>query len=159
MSTTLEPLREEILITRTFDAPPSLVFRAWTIPQYTMNWWGCDEFRGTHMEMDVRPGGKWRCCLKSSVTGEERWMHGVYREVSKFDRISFTFAWELEGDWGRETVVTVNFVEEDGKTRMFFRHGGFVSTELCNGHEIGWTSGFTRLVTQLAEVYPQLVTE
>jgi uncharacterized protein YndB with AHSA1/START domain len=142
---------DELVINRIFDAPRALVFKAWTVPEHAMRWWGCEEFRGAHMEIDLQPGGAWRCCLKNGETGEERWLGGVFREIAEPERLSFTFAWELEGDWGRETIVFVTFAERDGKTHLHFRQQGFVSGDICDSHQLGWTSGFERLAAQLTE--------
>jgi uncharacterized protein YndB with AHSA1/START domain len=141
----------ELTITRTFDAPRGLVFKAWTDPGRRMSWWGPRDYPATHMEMDVRPGGAWRGCLRSGKDGRELWQGGVFREVVEPDRVVFTFAWEEEGERGLETLVTVTFAEQDGKTRMTFHQAPFQSVEERDGHEGGWTSSFDRLVESLAK--------
>ena len=95
--------------------------------------------------MDVRPGGRWRHRLTSTETGQDLWHGGVFREVAAPERLVFTFAWEEEGERGLETLVTVTFAEESGKTRMTFRQVPFQSVEERDGHRGGWTSTFDRL--------------
>jgi uncharacterized protein YndB with AHSA1/START domain len=102
--------------------------------------------------MDVRPGGAWRACLRSTETGKELWHRGVFHEVVEPARIVFTFAWDEEGERGLETVVTVTFAERDGKTLLTFRQAPFHSIEERDGHQGGWSSAFDRLDEQLAHV-------
>jgi uncharacterized protein YndB with AHSA1/START domain len=141
----------ELVITRVFNAPRELVFKAWANPSHAKNWWGPRDYPATHLEMDVRPAGAWRNCLRSTATGEELWQGGVFREVVAPERLVFTFAWEEEGERGLETLVTVTFAEGDGKTLMTFRQAPFQSDEERDGHRGGWTSTFDRLDDQLAK--------
>lgn len=145
-----DPAGRELVITRLLNAPRELVFRAWTDPSLARNWWGPRDYPATHLEMDARPGGRWRNCLTSTETGRELWQGGVFHEVVAPERLVFTFAWEEEGERGLETLVTVTFAEENGKTRMTFRQVPFQSVEERDGHQGGWTSSFERLDEQLA---------
>jgi uncharacterized protein YndB with AHSA1/START domain len=142
----------ELVIARVFDAPRELVFKAWTDPRHAKNWWGPRDYPATLLVMDVRPGGAWRNCLQSTETGEELWQHGVFREVIPPERLVFTFVWEEEGERGLETLVTVTFAEEGGKTRMTFRQTPFQSDGERDGHRGGWTSTFDRLDERLAHL-------
>ena len=142
----------DLTMTRVFDAPRTLVFKAWTDPDHAMNWWGPSHHPAVHIEMDVRPGGTWRHCLRSAETGKDLWQGGVFREVVAPERLVFTFAWEEEGERGLETVVTVTFVERDGKTRMTFRQTPFQSDGERDGHHGGWSSTFDRLVDHLRQL-------
>jgi uncharacterized protein YndB with AHSA1/START domain len=141
----VEPAERELVITRVFDAPRELVFKVWTDPRHAKNWWGPKDYPATHLEMDVRPGGAWRGRLRSINDGRELGLGGVFREVVAPERVVFTFAWEEEGERGLETLVTVTFAEQDGKTRMTFRHAPFQSFEERDGHQGGWSSSFDRL--------------
>jgi uncharacterized protein YndB with AHSA1/START domain len=112
------PVQHELRITRTFDAPRDLVFKAWIDPAHASHWWGPRHHPATVLEMDVRPGGNWRNCLKSTETGEELWQGGVFQEVVAPERLVFTFAWDEAGERGIETRVTVTFSETaDGAGR------------------------------------------
>src|SRR5881396_3140689 len=86
----------ELLVTRVFDAPCELVFRVWTDPEHAALWWGPQGFTTISCEMDVRPGGAYRACMRSPA-GTRHCRRGVYREVSAPERLVFTFAWE-DGD-------------------------------------------------------------
>jgi uncharacterized protein YndB with AHSA1/START domain len=76
----------------------------------------------------------------------------VFREVAPPERVVFTFAWEEEGERGLETLVTLTFAEQDGKTRMTFRQAPFQSVEERDGHQGGWTSSFDRLEEYVTHV-------
>ena len=141
----VKPTERELVITRTFDAPRALVFRLWTDPHHAKNWWGPVDYPATHLEMDVRPGGAWRGCLTAADDGRELWQHGVFREVVAPERLAFTFVWDEEGERGVETLVTVTFAEQAGKTLMTFRHAPFQSDGERDGHRGGWASTFDRL--------------
>lgn len=138
----------ELVIMRVFQAPRDLVWKAWTDPQYAVQWWGPKHHPATHLEMDVRPGGHWngRLCSAEGVVLTHR---GVFREVTKPERLVFTFAWDEEGERGLETIVTITFTDQGDKTLMTFRQIPFQSAEERDGHRGGWTSAFDRFDEQL----------
>ncbi|MFI5014533.1 MAG: SRPBCC domain-containing protein [Hyphomicrobiales bacterium] len=148
---TAEAAERELVITRVFDAPRELVFKAWTDPAQARHWMGPRGFTATHAEGELRPGGAWRACLRRDETGEELWQGGVYREVVEPERLVFTFAWDGEdGRPGHETLVTITFAEQAGKTSMTFRQAVFETVAQRDGHLGGWTNTFERLAEQLA---------
>jgi uncharacterized protein YndB with AHSA1/START domain len=153
VANTVAAPERELVITRVFDAPRELVWRLWTDPEHAKHWWGPVHHPGVQLSMDVRPGGRWRHCLRSVETGEDLWHHGVFREVKPPERLVFTFAWEQEGERGQENLVTVTFVEEGNKTRMTFRHAPLWSDGERDGHGEGWSSTFDRLATHIAQIY------
>jgi uncharacterized protein YndB with AHSA1/START domain len=141
----------ELVIIRVFDAPRELVFKAWTDPRQSAQWMGPRGFTACHQEIDLRPGGAWRACLRPDDGGQDLWQGGAYREVVEPERLVFTFAWD--GDDGRprnEMLVTVLFEEQGGKTKMIFRQIAFESLEQRDGHQGGWNSTFDRLEEHLA---------
>ena len=141
----------ELVITRLFDAPRKLVFEAWTDPKHLAQWWGPRDYPAALVKLDVRPGGAWRHCLRSTETGNDLWHRGVFREVVAPERLVFTFAWEEDGERGLETLVTVTFADEDGKTRMTLRQTPFQSDGERDGHQSGWNSTFDRLAEHLRD--------
>jgi uncharacterized protein YndB with AHSA1/START domain len=141
--------QHELIITRTFDAPRALVFKAWSAPEHWVRWLGPKNYSAPHCTMDFRPGGAYRACI-CSPEGREYWMRGIYREIVAPERIVFTFSWEEEGERGRENLVTVTFAEQGGKTRMTFRQAFFESVSERDSHNAGWTSCFDRLAQYLA---------
>lgn len=115
MNLIAEPGKQEIVITRVFDAPRELVFKASTDPKLISQWWGPRGFTTTVDKMDVRPGGIWRY-VHRAPDGNEYAFHGVYHEIVPPERLVYTF--EFEGMPGHVLLETVTFEELDGKTKM-----------------------------------------
>jgi uncharacterized protein YndB with AHSA1/START domain len=107
----------EIVITRVFDAPRSLVFDAWTDPQHVGSWWGPTGFTTTTHEIDVRPGGVWRFIMHAP-NGVDYPNKILYLEITKPERLVYD-----HGDDGQPGYfrVTVTFTDEGGKTRLTMR--------------------------------------
>jgi uncharacterized protein YndB with AHSA1/START domain len=141
---------QELVLTRLINAPREIVFAAFTDPKHVRNWWGPKDYPATHVEIDARAGGRWRNCLTSVADGRELWQHGVFREVTPPSRLVFTFVWEEEGERGLETLVTITFADEGGRTRLKFRQAPFQSIAERDGHGGGWSSSFDRLDAFLA---------
>jgi uncharacterized protein YndB with AHSA1/START domain len=141
----------ELVITRILDAPRNVVFQAWTEPGRAARWWGPQGFVTTYCDMDVRPGGAFRVCMRSPE-GVDHWKQGVYREVVEPERLVFTFAWEdAEGKPGHETLVTVSFAEQGAKTRLTLHQAVFETVARRDEHQRGWTSTLQRFAEYLAE--------
>jgi uncharacterized protein YndB with AHSA1/START domain len=109
------PSDREIVVTRVFDAPRELVFRAYTDPDAIPHWWGPRRLTTTVDKMDVRPGGVWRF-VHHDADGTEYAFNGVYREVVPPERLISTF--EFEGMPGHISVDTLALEEHDGKTTL-----------------------------------------
>jgi uncharacterized protein YndB with AHSA1/START domain len=140
----------ELVVERVFDAPRELVFKVWTDPGLAINWWGPSAYPSRQVEIDLRVGGAWRACLKSVETGDELWHGGVFREVKPPERLVFTFAWEEEGERGEETLVSIVFSDERGRTRMLLRQTPFRTADTRDDHREGWSSTLDRLAEFLA---------
>jgi uncharacterized protein YndB with AHSA1/START domain len=150
-SGTAESAERVLVIERVFDAPPSLVFKAWTEPQHLVRWFGPRGFTLPSCKLDLRPGGAWRYCMLSSE-GREHWVRGVFREIVEPKLLVFTWAHENEdGALGHETVITVTFVEQGGKTKLTLRQAVFESVKECDSHRGGWNSSLDRLMEHLAK--------
>ena len=110
------PSDHEIRMTRLFDAPRHLVFDAMTKPEHVRRWWGClgDGYSVPVCEIDLRPGGSWRF-VNRHPKGEAAF-HGEYREITPPSRLVFTEIFEDFPD--TVSVVTTEFADENGKTRM-----------------------------------------
>jgi uncharacterized protein YndB with AHSA1/START domain len=77
---------EQMVVTRIFDAPRELVWKAWTDPKYIMQWWGPKGFTAPVCEMDFRVGGKLLCCMKAP-DGQEFWNAVEYHEIVPYEKI------------------------------------------------------------------------
>ena len=116
--TVTTPSDREIVMTRAFDAPPDLVFAAWTDPEHVRHWWGWRTSTMIHCEADVRPGGSWRYVTREA-DGTEVPFTGVYREVTPPERVVYTEVYDVEPfNSGEPAVTTVTFTEEDGRTAL-----------------------------------------
>lgn len=135
----------DLLIERMLDAPPELVFQVWTQPEHLVRWWGPKDFSTPSCDIDVRPGGRFRILIRSG-DGTDYWMRGEYRDVVEPERLVFTFAWEDEkGSPVHETLVTVRFRPEGGKTWFSFHQATFRTPVECEDHRGGWSECFDRL--------------
>lgn len=110
-----EPGVQQIVLTRVFDAPRELVYKAMTDPTLIPNWWGPRRLSTIVEKMDVTPGGTWRF-VQRDPEGQEFAFHGVYHEVQPPERLVYTF--EFEGAPGHVLLETVTFEELDGKTKL-----------------------------------------
>src|SRR5947208_2356093 len=109
------PTDTQILITREFDAPRHLVYRAWTTPELIKRWWTGDRGEATSVEVDLRVGGRWRYVMTANE-GFEVAFHGEYREVVQNERIVSTNIYEGAPD--AEGVTETTFTEKDGRTTV-----------------------------------------
>ena len=113
------PTDEQILITREFDAPKHLVFRAFTVPDLIRRWWHAKRGEVTACESDLRVGGRWRRVMIADG-GLEVGFHGEYREIVPDEKIVYTEVFEGAPAASSEdaTVNTATFEEVDGRTKL-----------------------------------------
>jgi uncharacterized protein YndB with AHSA1/START domain len=109
------PTDEQILITREFDAPRHLVYKAWTTPELVKRWWSANRGEVTIAEIDLRVGGVWRYVMVADG-GFEVGFHGEYREIVPNERIVSTEVYE--GMPEGEAVNTLTLTEVDGRTTL-----------------------------------------
>jgi uncharacterized protein YndB with AHSA1/START domain len=114
------PTDEQILITREFDAPKHLVYKAWTTPELVRRWWHGNWGEVTVAEIDLQVGGRWRF-VAVTKDGFEVGFHGEYREIVPDERIVSTEVYE--GAWQGEapeqgTLNTATFTETEGRTTL-----------------------------------------
>lgn len=151
----------EVFITRLLDAPRELVFAAWTDPAQLAEWFAPNGCSVTIAELDVRAGGRLRWGIVTP-DGSECLCAGSYREVTVPERLVFSMALvdEMgnrissaeagkEPDWPSETVVTVTFEEEAGKTRLTLRQNVLESIAKRTGAHPGWLQMLDRLAARL----------
>ncbi len=109
------PTDEQILITREFDAPKHLVYKAWTTPELVKRWWSAKRGEMTVAEIDLRVGGAWRYAMVTD-DGLEVAFHGEYREVVPNERIVSTEVYE--GMPEGEALNTLTLTEADERTTL-----------------------------------------
>jgi uncharacterized protein YndB with AHSA1/START domain len=113
------PADEQILITREFDAPRHLVWRAYTEPELIKRWWSGKRGEVTSGEVDLRVGGTWRYVMVANE-GFEVAFHGTFREIAPNDRLVTTELFEGVPDATEDDAVltTTTFVETEGRTTL-----------------------------------------
>ena len=109
------PADDQILITREFDAPKHLVYKAWTTPELVKRWWSGLRGEMTIAEIDLRVGGAWRYVMVANG-GFEVAFHGEYREIVPNERIVSTEVYEGMPD--AAAVDTLTLTEVDGRTTL-----------------------------------------
>lgn len=143
-----EPGKQEIVMTRVFEAPLERVFKVSMDPKLVPQWWGPKSLTTTVEKMDVRSGGSWRYIQRDS-DGNEFAFHGVYHEISQ-KRLVQTM--EFEGMPGHVLLEIVTFEEIDGKTRLTEK-SIFESVEDRDGMlKSGMEGGATESMERLAEL-------
>ena len=140
------PEDEQILITREFDAPRHLVYRAWTTPELVKRWWSGNRGETTIAEIDLRVGGSWRCVMVTD-DGFEVAFRGEYREVVPNERIVATEVYEGMPDG--EALNTVTFDEAEGRTTLtvLVQHASKEARDahVNSGMEVGMQEGMDLL--------------
>lgn len=139
------PADRVLVITRNFNAPRALVFRAWTKPEHLVRWWGPSGFTLPFCETDFRVGGNYRYCMRAP-NGDDHWVWGTFREIVEPERLVFT--WERDTPAGTVTphsVVTLTFDDEGARTKFTLHHAVFVSVADRDDHRGGWTECLARL--------------
>jgi uncharacterized protein YndB with AHSA1/START domain len=154
--TVSRPVRQEVNITRIFDAPRALVFKMWTDPELVEKWWGPKDFTNPVCKLDARVGGTMRIVMQGP-DGMKYPTSGVFKEIVEPERIVFTNIKEDEdGNAELEVLNTVTFIETDGKTKMTLRAIVVMETPAAcgsvDGMNVGWNQSidrFTDLVQTL----------
>ena len=147
------PADTQILITREFDAPARLVYRAWTEPELVRRWWSGDRGTVTSVDIDLRVCGPWRFMMTANA-GFEVAFHGEYREIVPAQRLVWTEVFEGVPD--AEALATVTFTEAGGLTtvQMLVQH---TSQEHRDMHvNSGMEDGLQEALHQLEEVAQSL---
>jgi uncharacterized protein YndB with AHSA1/START domain len=115
------PTDEQILIEREFDAPPELVYKAYTTPELVERWWHANRGEVKSVEIDLRVGGRWRYVM-TACGGPEVGFHGEYREIVPNERLVATEFFEGVPEGVSEedatTLNTVTFTEVNGRTKL-----------------------------------------
>ena len=164
-NTATKPAEREMVITHIFDAPRELVFKAWTEPEHLVQWWGPKGFTTPHCKIELRPGGVFHYCMRSPE-GRDYWGRGVYREIVAPEKLVYTDTFSdpegnpvepayydgMDPEWPSESLVTVTFSEQGGKTKVTLHHGVSESLAKRTGAKQGWTEMLERLADYLARL-------
>ncbi len=148
-ATVSTPAANTILITREFNAPRHLVWKAYTTPELIKRWWAGQRGTVTSADVDLRVGGRWRYVMTAGP-GFEVAFHGEYREVEPAERLVNTEIFEGLPDPDEHVgLVTVTLSEKDGRTGMEmlceYRDQADRDAVLQSGMETGMQEGMDAL--------------
>ncbi|GHF08123.1 hypothetical protein GCM10017786_47350 [Amycolatopsis deserti] len=143
------PADNQIRITREFNAPAHLVWKAWTTPELVKRWWAGERGEVTSVEVDLRVGGRWRNVMVADG-GFEVAFHGEYREIVPHERIVSTEV--FEGMPGAHSLNTLTLTEHDGRTTLTVL-AEYPSKAVRDGHlESGMEGGMQESLDRLEQV-------
>ncbi len=163
------PMHDSFVISRTFDAPRSLVWQVYTDRDHLMQWFGPKGFPMTHADMDFRVGGIFHYCLRTP-DGHEMWGKWTFREIVEPEKLSVIVAFSdaqggitrhpMAPDWPSETLGVTTFEEHDGKTTVTVNWTVFNGTdaerklfgESHDSMRMGWSGTFEQLEAYLSQV-------
>jgi uncharacterized protein YndB with AHSA1/START domain len=147
----------EVNITRVFNAPRELVFKAWADPDLLLKWFAPEGCSIRYTELDIRKGGKFHSCLTHPRFGD-CWCKGIYHEVVFPERIEYSIMLsDADGNavdpvdagkdagWPGETRVTVLFTEDQGKTKLTLTQTVSSALAKKTGAYSGWIQMLERL--------------
>ena len=163
----MENQNNTLVIERVFAAPVEQVWKYWSDPELYKQWWGPKQFTCPAVEMDFRVGGKVLGCMRGApaegVPAQDFWSIGTYKEIIPLKKIVVTdsFADEkgnvvpsthygMEG-MPLEMLVTIEFEEQDGKTKMTLTHSGLgdIPEQIKKDMDQGWNESFDKIVDHL----------
>jgi uncharacterized protein YndB with AHSA1/START domain len=144
----------ELKITRTFDAPRQLVWKAWTDPAMRREWVGPRGFSAGRLSLPGHAGGRWACSMEGWRPATQQRVSlgqsGTVMEMRPPELLVFTVAWDDRSAVGlpptpyKENTVTIRLEEKGNKTVMHFTQGPFATESECQGHTGGWNSSFDK---------------
>jgi uncharacterized protein YndB with AHSA1/START domain len=153
---------ERMTITRVFDAPRELVWKAWTEAKYIMQWWGPKGFTSPVCKMDFRVGGKLLCCMRSP-DGQEGWNAVEYYEIVPYEKIvSLMYFSDAEGNkidpaqLGIEPAIEgaydVTLFEDlgNGRTKLTFIGNEPMESAKNSGQAEGWSEQLDKVAEVVA---------
>ena len=154
----------ELNITRVFEAPRELVWKAWTDPAMAKEWMGPRGFATTEFTTSSEPGAPWHLTMVGQRPGSEQLVTlgqgGRILEARPPELLVYTFGWDSRasvglGDGPKENVITVRFEEQGGKTVMHFHQAPFATESERDGHNGGWNSAFDCFAEFMLRVQPE----
>jgi uncharacterized protein YndB with AHSA1/START domain len=141
--------RQEVVITREFDAPLELVWKAWTDPALFAQWYGLSNSTLSDVRMDVRAGGGWSAVMHIEKAPDISWK-ADYLEVLEPNRLVFALKDPDNPESPNREIVTVMLRKVGVKTRLVFNQSGNLPPEQYeNGLKQGWNKFFNRMETLL----------
>jgi uncharacterized protein YndB with AHSA1/START domain len=151
----------EVYLTYTFNAPREMVFKAWTDPKQLVKWFAPRNCTIVYKKLDIRKGGAYLSCINNPQYGD-CWCKGVYKEVIFPECIEFTMVVSdkdgntvdplkagMDPDWPIETLVSITFSEENGKTTIELRQTVSQKLATKTGAYPSWIQMLERLAEEI----------
>ena len=161
MTTKTSNETERMVITRVFDAPREVVWKAWTEPKYVMEWWGPKGFTAPSCKMDFRVGGKFLYCMRTP-DGQDFWTGGEYHEIVLHEKIVFSMYFsDAEGNKVEPAQYGIEHEAiEDAHDSVLFQDFGKGQTKLTfignetmqNATNSGQVEGMNQTLDKFAAV-------
>ncbi len=136
-------------LSRVLPAARELVFAKLTEPAELASWWGPQGFAIPSVEVDLRPGGRYRFTMQPP-DGDAFHLSGAFLEVDPPHRLAYTFAWEEPDPDDRETVVVLSLEAVEAGTEVTLAQGEFATEARLALHRDGWSESFEKLRDLLA---------
>jgi len=138
----------DLEITRHIRAPRERVCEAFLSADALRQWMGSRGTSVVESSADPRAGGRWRVAMVAR-DGSRFVVGGEYREITRPERVVFTWAWEAGPMPGVQTLIDVSFSAQDGGTLLQMRHSGFPAAAARDAHTQGWNSSLNKLTERL----------
>jgi len=158
----------DLIVTRVFDAPIELVWKAWTEPEYVMKWWGPDYFTSPSAVIDFREGGTALVCMRApkEFGGQDMYSTWAYKKIVPMERIEFIQNLS-DGDGNLVSPLTLGLPPEfppdvhtvvtfkdlgNGRTEMTVTEYGLptADTELGRNAELGLNQSIDKMLAIFA---------
>ena len=140
-------VKPSLTLKRRLNAAPEKVYAAWTEPENLLKWFGPDSGPVKTAELDVRTGGRYAIAFQTE-DGEEHHVSGVYREVTPYEKLAFTWAWRTMPE--RESLVTILIKPDGAGSLLTLIHEQFFDEAARDRHQHGWTGCLDKLEAYLA---------
>lgn len=155
-----------LVLERVFDAPRDLVFQMFKEPEHLKRWWGPRGWEIPVCNIDFRPGGVWHYCMKcvdqnqGQFYGMESWGKGVYKEIVEPEKIVYNdYFSDAEGNINESlpaTLITMEFIDLDGKTKLVNRSEYASAEALKTVIDMGMMQGISETWDRLGELLESL---
>lgn len=146
MATTQPGAETTLHLSRTFKAPAKRVFEAWTRPEVMNEWMAPGPDSKCVSSSDAKLGGRYKVAMHLP-DGSVHTAFGEYTEFNPYTRLAFTWSWEDSAT--KDTLVTVDFIEQGGQTEMRLTHERFQDSETRDKHGEGWAGCIANLESLL----------
>lgn len=158
------PNKQDIVITREYDYPVELVWKAWTDPTLVMKWWGPTNYTSPRCEIDLREGGRYVFCMRAPDThgGLESYSAGVYKKIVPMERLEFTsylsdrdgnaidpVQADVPSDFPRNIDFVIEFIAKGERTELKITEYGWTVGEMLKYAILGMNQSLDKLATNL----------